>query len=98
MYIELNHDEPLLQLYRNILNTTYDASGNIMGIYEVKPDMNSNRALFISDLPIYGSSRLGVIHSDTKLSYIDANNPGIPQICINIVLVRPIPFLLFRIL
>ena len=69
-----------------ITYTTYDASGNIMGIYEVKPDLNDNSALYISQLPIYGSSRIGVIHSDTKLSYINGNTY---TICSNLVPENP---------
>jgi RHS repeat-associated protein len=55
---------------------TYDASGNVMGIYERKFD-GTYDALYISQLPIYGSSRLGVINSNTKLSYLVGNNVNI---------------------
>jgi RHS repeat-associated protein len=59
---------------------TYDASGNVMGIYERKFD-GQHDALYISQLPMYGSSRLGVINSNTKLSYIENN---IIKVCDNL--------------
>ncbi|HNW70029.1 MAG TPA: RHS repeat-associated core domain-containing protein, partial [Bacteroidales bacterium] len=50
---------------------TFDASGNIMGIYEMKVGSNGYLNLYIKELPIYGSSRLGVLKPDRALTYIN---------------------------